>query len=412
MLSADLPPSDVNRKVNVVRLSGAWALSASRVSRGNCEGREGDGTMPSESHTVPRISPAETELSLAAYQAATSDVALRDRSPQGRIEVTGEDRRSWLQGLLSNDIAALTPGAGCYATYLTPQGRMISDMRVLELGSALLLDVPSELAGPLVQQFDQLIFAEDARVADVTARDRRLAVYGPSAARTIAQALAVEPSEGLAEQLSALPPNGNLTYGTPLGDVLIARSRELGINGFDLYVASDLGQALLDRFLELGAVALDENVWNVLRIEHAVPLFGQELDTDTLPLEAGIEDEAISFTKGCYVGQEIIIRVMHRGHGRVARRLVGLVVTGETKEKPESLKPSDQLPIRAGDSLVRQERKVGRVTSAAWSPRSGRTIAMGYVYRDDAEIGTELGAVRDQHQVPVVVHALPFIARV
>jgi folate-binding protein YgfZ len=126
-----------------------------------------------------------------------------------------------------------------------------------------------------------------------------------------------------------------------------------------------------------GATPLDAAAIDALRIEGGMPEFHKDMDEDTIPLEAGIEPRAISFTKGCYVGQEVIIRVMHRGHGRVARRLVGLVL--DTSDVPP-----------AGSPISMDGRDVGRVTSSALSPAVGKPIALGYVHRDHTAPGTVL----------------------
>jgi folate-binding protein YgfZ len=141
-------------------------------------------------------------------------------------------------------------------------------------------------------------------------------------------------------------------------------------------------------------IALDEAGAETLRLEAGVPLFGRDMDEETIPLEAGIESQAISFTKGCYVGQEIIIRVLHRGHGRVARKLVGLTLDGD-------IAPANRATIRSGD------RDVGIVTSAMMSPTLKRPIALGYVQRDFVEAGTKLTIAEGM----AIVTALPFVAR-
>jgi folate-binding protein YgfZ len=142
----------------------------------------------------------------------------------------------------------------------------------------------------------------------------------------------------------------------------------------------------------VAAVALDAEAAEALRIEAGVPVFGRDMDEDTIPLEAGIESRAISFSKGCYVGQEVIIRVMHRGHGRVARKLVGLALDGEVV-------PARGASIRAGD------RDVGLVTSSTFSPALNRPIALGYAHRDFVAAGTVLaidGATATVTQLPFV----------
>jgi folate-binding protein YgfZ len=136
---------------------------------------------------------------------------------------------------------------------------------------------------------------------------------------------------------------------------------------------------------------------DVLRLEAGVPRFLVDMSDETIPLEAGIEDRAISFTKGCYVGQEIIVRVTTRGGGRVARKLVGLVAPGTPAPIPEGS------PVYAGD------RAVGRITSSAISPRRGDVIALGYAHRDFTEPGTSLEIDANGERRPVIVHALPFV---
>ncbi len=158
--------------------------------------------------------------------------------------------------------------------------------------------------------------------------------------------------------------------------VIVVGRDDLGEPGFDLLVAAEHADTLARAVRDAGAVDVDSSVAEVRRIEHGRPRFGKDMTEETIPLEAGIEDRAISLTKGCYVGQEIIIRVLHRGHGRVARRLVGLTL------EPGAAVPAHGAAIRSGD------REIGTVTSAALSPALGRPIAMGYVHRDFVEAGT------------------------
>ena len=248
---------------------------------------------------------------------------VRDRSDEGRLRVTGPDRAAWLQGLLTNDIAAVKPGGGCYAAYLTPQGRMISDVRVLERGDFMLLDVPAAQKAFVLERLTTFIIMEDVAVDDVTESLARVAVHGPGAAALLERVVKVDdgtPLASLAEHASTVAQFD----GHP---VVIAGSRELGadVAGFDRVLprAGERGSAARARS-RAGAEPIADNAWHALRVEAGRPLFGVDMTTETIPLEAGIEDRAISFTKGCYVGQEIIIRVMHRGGGRVARKLVGL----------------------------------------------------------------------------------------
>ena len=314
-------------------------------------------------------------FSIDQYNAAHNSAALMDRSAQGTIALTGSDRASFLHALLTNDIASLASGRGVYAAYLTPQGRMISDMRVIETGVRMLLTVERQIAAPLAERFDKLIFSEDVQAKDLTSDLTAIGVHGPSAARMIQQATGISVIE-LANQYD------NITSDS----MTIVRDDALGLPGYDVYVPTGGADVLRANLVEAGAVTATEETGETLRIEAARPRFGIDMNTDTIPLEAGLEDRAISFTKGCYVGQEVIIRVMHRGHGRVARRLVSIVVTDGT------------VPAR-GNKIQVGDRVVGEITSAAVSPRLGAPLALGYVQREHAAPGTELTVSGSQARV-------------
>jgi folate-binding protein YgfZ len=173
----------------------------------------------------------------------------------------------------------------------------------------------------------------------------------------------------------------------------VARTTDAGEPGFDVFVERGVADALTRRLEEAGAVAIDSATAEAIRIEGGVPLFDRDMDQDTIPLEAGIEGRALSLNKGCYVGQEVIIRVLHRGHGRVARKLVGLTLEG-TAAAP------------AGARIAGGGREIGHVTSATTSPALERSIALGYVHRDFVEPGTPVSV----GGTPAVITALPFVA--
>jgi tRNA-modifying protein YgfZ len=334
------------------------------------------------------------------YRAARTAAAWFDRSAEGRIEVRGADRISWLQGLLTNDVAALRPGQGCYAAYLTPQGRMISDLRVLAREDSCWLDVPSAASGRVLERLETFIISEDVELRNLTAGSARLGVYGPGAAAALA-AIASPGASGIEEALSSLPEHAHVTLVGPTGEMLVAANRDLGTSGFDLYVTSGARDALVSAIEGHGVTALDVDTWDTCRIEAGRPLYGVDMDQETIPLEAGIEDRAISFTKGCYVGQEVIVRVRDRGQGRVARRLMRLVAD----PAPDGTSPV----LSAGDS-VHADREVGRVTSTAFSPAAGRRIALAFVHRDHAVEGARLSVRHGEADVPVTVAKAAFVA--
>ncbi len=321
-----------------------------------------------------------------AYTAAREQAAFLDRSGGGRLAISGRDRASYLQGLLTNDIAALTPGTGCYAAYLTAQGRMITDMHVYEVGDLILMTLPGDVKDAMLARLDELIFSEDVRLADMTGAVAQVGVVGPRSAALVADVV----SDAPVDRLQSLVDHGNLRAtwsGTP---VIVARTSDTGEPGFDLFPMAERCAAIVDALRVRAVPELTASEADALRIEAGIPRFHRDMDEQTIPLEADLAS-AISFTKGCYVGQEVIVRVLHRGHGRVARKLVGLRVDAR------------QVPA-AGAVVHAADRVIGHVTSATLSPRLDQPIALAYLHRDFIEPGTvvSVGAAS------ATVTALPF----
>jgi folate-binding protein YgfZ len=330
------------------------------------------------------------------YHALRKTAGLVDRSSRGRLVVAGADRRTYLQGLLTNDIAALAEGTGCYSAYLTPQGRMIADMRVFETGRHLLVDLNGSLAEMVAARWSQFVFSEDVQIANESASTAEVGVYGPSASSIVARALAGNRPDGsreLEETIRALPLYANRLWDLAGGSACVLVSDDIGMRGFDIVVPFELKQDLVASLERAGGIQVGAEAAEVCRVEGGRPLFGVDMNDDTIPLEAGIEDRAISLTKGCYVGQEVIIRVLHRGHGRVARRLVGIAFEhGGPVPSP-------------GDRIASSGRDIGVITSAIESPALGKAIALGYVHRDYAEHGTPVDVKAQIGKV----EALPFV---
>jgi tRNA-modifying protein YgfZ len=327
------------------------------------------------------------------YRAIKEHSAIGAVAPRKAIGVSGADRASYLQGLLTNDIQALTPGTGCYAAWLTPQGRMLTDLHVFESGDMILLDVPANELAATLQRLDQFIFSEDVQLADLSGTLDAVWIHGPEAAALLEQTLTgVQGLAGWPEYHNARAAVSSTNDSRPHYEIVVARVSQLGVPGFVVYIEpsgkTDLERALVDR----GAVIADASALEAARVEAGYPLFGIDMTDDTIPLEAGIEERAISFSKGCYVGQEVIIRVLHRGHGRVARKLVALRLSAEG--------PGRGATIRAGD------RDVGAVTSATTSPRFG-SIALGYVHRDFTEAGSHVSVQGPAGPVDAVVTPRP-----
>jgi tRNA-modifying protein YgfZ len=312
-------------------------------------------------------------ISLDEYRALLAGAGVMRRDDRGRLVLRGADRLSYLHGLLTNDIDSLRSGGGRYAALLTAQGRMLTDMRLFELDDRTLIDLDVSLAPSIRDHFDRFIITEDVVVEDATTTSEQVGVYGPDASRIVDEVRKVvmdAPSFAVS-------------------------SNDLGVEGFDVIGPVGYAEAFIETAKRIGAMPVSRDIGELTRVEAGIPRFLIDMDTTTIPLEAGIEDRAISMTKGCYVGQEVIVRVLHRGGGRVAKRLVGL-----TLEKAAA----------RGDKLATGDREVGVITSAVESPRFG-PIALGYVQRDFTALGTDLSAQTAEGEVRARVTPLPFVSR-
>jgi len=338
----------------------------------------------------------------AGYDAARTGAAVGERGARGWLRVSGADALSFLHGILTNDIVSLESGHWCYAAYLTPQGRMLSDMRVLRRDDDVALETEPEVVDMLATRFDASIFTERVQIASGERSDyegppplasssspgmQSLVICGPTASGVLASILGSD---------SYVVPRAHefVEVGRHANRFVLIGHEDLGIPAVDVLGAADACSALEGELRDAGAVSLDATTLEALRIEAGTPRFGVDMADDTIPLEAGIEGRAISMTKGCYVGQEVIVRILHRGQGRVARRLVGL-------------RMDDRAVPVAGTLLSAGDREIGAVTSAAVSPRLDRAIALGYVHRDFAEEGTRL-TVRPAGTQATVTR-LPFV---
>jgi folate-binding protein YgfZ len=319
--------------------------------------------------------------------AVREGAAIGSISPRVQIAVAGADRAVYLQGLLTNDIQSLAPGTGCYAAWLTPQGRMLTDMHVLQSSGMILMDVPADLGAATLARLDQFLFAEDVRLESMAEAITTVWLHGPQAAAVISNVVAGCSRSTLAEWTNYQ--HGTATFG---GDpVSIARIDQLGVPGYCVFLARASERPFAEAAVAAGARVVSPEAIHAARIEEGYPVFGVDMTNDTIPLEAGIEQRAVSFTKGCFVGQEVIVRVVHRGGGRVARKLVGFKLGAAAT---------------AGAKVYSGEREVGFVTSATISPTFG-PIALGYVHRDFTAAGAAV--LVDGH--PASVTALPMSRR-
>jgi tRNA-modifying protein YgfZ len=304
------------------------------------------------------------------YAAVTERAGLIDRSERGKLALTGTEAKTFLQGQVSNEVEALRPGTGCYAAFLTPKGKMLGDVRILDAGDELLLDTERVALQPLFNMIRRGMIGFDVQLHKRTLERGLLSLIGPESA-AVAGATDLAPDEHAHAEVE-------------LGGIPVHAIRTDA--GVDLLCDSERTNELRAALLHAGAQEISEATAECARIERGRPRYGVELDESVIPQEAGLNERAVSFEKGCYVGQETVARLYYRG--KPNRQLRGLRMSA---------------PVEPGVPLRLGEREVGRVASASVSPRLG-PIGLALVRRE-AELGATVG-VGDEATAEVV--ELPF----
>ena len=321
---------------------------------------------------------------VADYAAVRAGAGLIDRSHHGVVEVAGRDRASFLHALLSNEIKALGPGQGCAATLLDVHGKVQVVLQAWILDDRILLVTPPGLGVKVVEALDGYLFSEKVELRDLSGERALFLLAGPQA-------------PGLVERLAgATPPETAWSHVSASLDGVEARlvrgGGETGEPEVWVAVAATDGARAREALVAAGARPVGPAALEALRIEAGTPRFGADVDPTVLLPEIPFES-LLSYTKGCYPGQELVVRVRDRGH--VNRRLVGLVLEGEAVPAP-------------GAEIVAEGTAVGHVTSATFSPGLRRPIALGFVRRQHIEPGTPLGVRIGAETVGATVSALPF----
>ena len=307
----------------------------------------------------------------AQYRELREGCGLLDRSERGKLTVGGPDAADYLQGQLTNDIEAIEPGHGCYAALLDRKGHMQADMRVLRLGDGpdLWLDTEPAALAFARRHLETYSIGREVTVEDVGEQRAILSLIGPGTG-----AVAGTPPLPLYECETV----------TVAGIECLATGTE---DGIELILPATEAGRLREALLAAGATEVDAAAAEILRVEAGRPRFGADMNSETMPAEAGIVERAVSFTKGCYIGQEPVARLHHRG--RPNRHLRGLRLSA---------------PVEAGSELSLDGKDVGRVGSACVSPALG-PIALAIVRRE-AEPGADLATGEDGVTARVV--DLPF----
>jgi folate-binding protein YgfZ len=295
----------------------------------------------------------------AEYRALRTHAAVHALDDRVLVRATGPDRVEFLQGMLTNDVASLRAGEGCAALLLTIQGRVVADVRVAAAGEVLLLDVDRRASPAFVEALGRLIIADDVELTP-DEETTLVGLAGPAAPQLLP---ALAPLAPFAHTMTSV---GNVP-------VRLVRASTIGGDGAILHVRTSAAPRLWDALVAAGALPCGTAALEARRIECGIPRLGLDMGEKTLALEVPVE-AAISITKGCYLGQEVIARGTARGH--VNRRLCGLVFTRD-------------MPA-AGTPLGRDGHEVGQITSVAHSPALDRPVGLGFVRREHWAAGTEL----------------------
>jgi folate-binding protein YgfZ len=299
------------------------------------------------------------------YQALRHGAAWMDLSERGRIFMRGRDRARLLHNVTSNDVKKLQPGSGCYAFLLTPQGRIQADLHIFCFADHFLLETEPELREKAAQLILKYKVADQVELEDVTATTAALGLEGPGAAAILAA-------------LGAPVPGENYTH-MPWGEATIANLSLTGQPGFRIFCPVDRKPDLACA----GAKPATESDVRIVRIENGVPRYGEDIRETSLPQETQ-QMQAVSFYKGCYIGQEIVERIRAQGH--VNKKLVRLRIT-------------NSMPLDPGTKLIADGKEAGEITSSVFSPASGQVVALAYVRTPQAEPGVMLRAGEYDAQV-------------
>lgn len=325
----------------------------------------------------------------AEYAAVRQAAGLMDLSHLGKVRILGGDARDFLNRMLSNEVKGLAAGRGCKAFLLNPKGHVVAYLVLYALEDAFLAEADPESASAAIQMLERYIIAADVTLEDVTEAWALLSLQGPAAPAVLADLVGAEPPA-----LEPLQHAQQKVAGMP---IRIASHSRTGETGFDLWApagqAATLWAAAAKAGGRHGLRPVGLSALNVLRLE-AGQAWGGDVAGEVLAMETGLEGEAISFSKGCYIGQEFVVRVAHRGH--VNRKLSGLVLNG------------DRVP-RPGDKVVQDGKEMGWITSAALSPALGRPIALGYVRRECNEPGSKVAVQAAGALLEAEMVALPFV---
>ncbi len=312
----------------------------------------------------------------AEYVALREAAGVLDLSFRGRLCALGGDRQRFLNGQVTNNVKDLRTGQGCYAALVSAKGKLQSDLNIYCLENELLLDLEPGCAGVVSQRLEKFIIAEDVQIIDASAHYGLLSVQGPKAA----------------EVLGKCPENAMMIAKIEhpaFGEIYLANHSRWRGAGFDLFVPVTAMKEMAGQLLSRGGRLCGWQALETVRMEGGIPRFGADMDETNLAPEA-LDERAISYSKGCYIGQEVIARI--RTYGQVAKSLRVFKLEGEVRDLPEK-----------GAKILLDEKESGYVTGAIRSPAWKAVIALGYLRRGAGEKGGKLFVQTTDAKVPAEI---------
>src|SRR5277367_732734 len=337
-------------------------------------------TLPganSSEHTHA-ISASDSGDIRAEFQGLLSGCGVYDLARRSKITVTGGDRVRWMNGMVTNNIRDLALGHGVYAFLLNAQGRIQGDLYVFQRGDSLLVDVEQEQREKILQLFDRYIIADDVEIADISDKVTAIGLTGPES-RPVMARVGISAAELGRLQFAEASWQGN--------SVSLLRSSEEADESWQVWIVPEHASELWNALVQAGAAPTGAAALNLFRIARGIPQFGVDIKDRDLPQETG-QTRALNFTKGCYLGQEIVERI--RSRGAVHRLFTAFTVEGELPE------PGMKIVALVGEEKEAEPKEVGEITSSAILPTAGgeRAVALGYLRREAAEKDLRAGASR------------------
>jgi len=308
-----------------------------------------------------------------------------DLSSRGRLLVSGSEAVMFLNGLITNDMKTLGLNSWMPAVFPNVQGRLIAAVRIIHRDDGFLIDTEHATLETVAKLLGRFTLAGDFQVRDLSSETAMLSVQGGKAAEVVRQAF---------DETAASVAREGVATAQLEGKVTIIRATHSGEDGFDLLVDANAAEHLRNSLIGAGASPYGQEVAEILRIEAGIPRFGIDMDETKVVTETNLDD-AVSFTKGCYIGQEIIARIKYRGH--VAKKLTGVLL-------------EQNVALESGAKILSSDDKeIGAITSWTVSPQLKRTIALSYVKYDYLEPGTKVKIISAEQELPAKVTELPFV---